>query len=149
MNPTGVVLLVTAIVGALLGTAGFVISILAFLRDRPKLKVTLQWDFVEMGGDPNEKMGFVRVANVGRRPAFLSIVSLELPKGYRNTHEVLLESVPGKPLPEGGAPASFRIRYEGLVQYKKDWAQIRAVAEDTSGKSWFSKHSKKMPSWAK
>jgi len=148
MMPNEIVALVTGIVGAVLGTAGFVISVLAFLRDRPKLKVTLNWDFALLGGDPNQKIGVVKVANVGRRPAFLSIVSLELPKGYRNTHEVLMDSVPGKELPEGGAPASFKLPYDGLEQYKKDWSRIRAMAQDTSGKSWYSDYPKKVPSWA-
>lgn len=149
MTPNEIVALVTGIVGAVLGTAGFVISVLTFLRDRPKLKVTLNWDFALLGGDPDRRIGVVRVANIGRRPAFLSIVSLELPKGHRNTHEVLLESVPGKELPEGGAPASFQLEYRGLEQYKKGWAEIRAMAQDTSGKSWYSDYPKKMPSWAR
>ena len=33
-----------AIIGMVLGTAGFVTSLLNYLRDRPKVKVTLKWD---------------------------------------------------------------------------------------------------------
>jgi hypothetical protein len=88
------VALVTGIIGALLGTAGFVIAILAFLRDRLELRVTLQWDMA-MVGNPERKIGVVRVANVGRRPVYVGSVSLELPKGYSNTHPVLSASGSG------------------------------------------------------
>jgi hypothetical protein len=33
-----------AMVGMVLGTAGFVMSVMNYLRDRPKVKVFLKWD---------------------------------------------------------------------------------------------------------
>ena len=36
-----------SILGMVLGTAGFTISVLNYLRDRPQVKVTLQWNMVD------------------------------------------------------------------------------------------------------
>ena len=147
MKATEIVSLVTAIVGAMLGTAGFVISVLAFLRDRPRLKVCLQWDMAEIG-NPTNKIGVVRVANIGRRAVYISAVALELPKGSEHTHLVLNDSLRGNRLEEGGAEATFPVKYDGLSKYKAKWNRIRAMAEDTAGKKYYSAYPDKKPSWA-
>jgi hypothetical protein len=148
MKPVEIVSLVTGILGALLGTAGFVISILAYLRDRPRLRVTLQWDMAIAGGNPDTKIGIVSVANVGRRPSYAVMASLVLPKGYHYTHEALMESIPGRQLVEGGTPATFTVNYDGLGQYKRDWRKIRVMVQDSAGKQYYSNYPKKKPSWA-
>jgi hypothetical protein len=147
MNTIQVVSIVTAIVGAMLGSAGFALSILAFRRDRPKLVVTLQWDMA-LVGNPETKIGLVRVTNTGRRPAYLAIVALQLPKGFKYDHLALMDSIPGKKLEEGGAPAVYQVTYAGMEVYKRVWNKIRAMAEDSSGKKYHSKYPKRKPSWA-
>jgi hypothetical protein len=111
------------------------LSIMAFRRDRPQLKVTLQWDMA-MVGDPDKRIGLVRVTNTGRRPAYLGIVALQLPKGFRYDHLALMDSVRGKKLEEGGEPAVYQVTYNGMDQYKQVWSKIRAMAEDSSGKKY-------------
>src|SRR5437879_1130780 len=97
-----------AIVGMVLGTAGFVMSLINYLRDRPRAKVFLKWD-TALVGDASKQMGIVRVTNVGRRPIYISVAALQVPKGYRYSHLILKESMPGKKLSEGDAPATFLV----------------------------------------
>jgi hypothetical protein len=55
-----------AVIGMVLGTAGFVMGLMNYLRDKPRIKVSVNWNMVEVRTDV--KKGMVVVANVGRRP---------------------------------------------------------------------------------
>jgi hypothetical protein len=137
-----------AMVGMVLGTAGFVMSLMNYLRDRPKVKVTLKWDLTT---DGKNRMGFVRVTNVGRRPIYISLAALEVPTGFRHTHLILKESMPGRKLSEGDAPATFSVNYDDLAQYSKHWRKVRGYVEDSAGGKYVSKKLPKsdIPSWTK
>ena len=137
----------TAILAALLGTAGFVISILAFLRDRPRIRVALNWD-LESVDHQGVRIGVVSVTNIGRRAIYVGAVALELPKQHRYNALLLMESISGKRLGEGDPPAKFMVNYDGLSQYKADWSRVRAFAEDSAGKKYYSEYPDKKPSWA-
>jgi hypothetical protein len=145
-NASQVIAIVTGILGAMLGSAGLAISILNYLRDKLRLKVILQWDMTVL--ETGAKLGIVRVTNVGRRPAHLGIVALALPPKYKHSHLILNDSIKGTQLDEGGAPATFMVTYEKMDQYKADWHKIRAMAEDSTGKAYFSEYPQKRPSWA-
>ena len=83
---------ITAVTGAFTGIAALVLSLTNYLRDSPKIKVTLLWDMTVTDNpqyDRNKLWGLVTVANVGRRPIYVRIANLKLPKGYKNTHLVL------------------------------------------------------------
>jgi hypothetical protein len=147
MGVSQVVSLVTGILGAVLGSAALAVSILTYLRDRPKLKVTLLWDMTDTA--TGKQMGLVRVTNVGRRAAHLGAVALVLPSKYEHSHLLLGDAVKGKRLEEGDAPAPFLVNYDGLAQYKSDWKKIRACAEDSAGRSYYSEYPTKKPSWAR
>ncbi len=70
----------TALVGVVIGTAGFVISLLNYFRDRPKVIVILGWNYVSTDEDDLEKTwSVVTVTNVGRRPIFVSHAHLTYP----------------------------------------------------------------------
>ncbi|HEY4960628.1 MAG TPA: hypothetical protein VII29_07220 [Terriglobales bacterium] len=146
MNTPQVISLVTGILGAILGSAALAVSISTDLRDRPQLKVLLQWDMAEL--NTGRKMGLVRVTNIGRRPAHVGIVALVLPEKYEHSHLTLNQSIQGERLEEGDRPEGFIVNYDGLAQYKAGWNKIRAMAEDSTGKVYYSDFPKKKPSWA-
>lgn len=140
---------VAALVGMVLGTAGFVMSVMNYLRDRPRVKVALQWDMSDVVS--GRKSGVVRVTNVGRRPVHIGAVALQVPKGFDHTHLVLKKSMPGQTLSEGDPPAGFLVDYAGLEKYAKNWRDLRAYAEDSTGAKYISKKLPRanVPSWAK
>jgi hypothetical protein len=138
---------VAATLGMVLGTAGFIMGVLNYLRDRPKIKVTLKWDMTEVR--TSAVMGLLTVTNVGRRPIYISVAALKLPKGFRYTHLILKQSMQGTKLSEGDAPATFLIDHAKLTQYSKQWRKVRGYAEDTAGKKYVSKKVPRssVPSW--
>jgi hypothetical protein len=140
---------VAAIIGMVLGTAGFVTSVLSYFRDRPVVKVTLKWNMQQAG---TEKVsGVVRVTNLGRRPVFIGAVALLVPKGFKDSHLLLMESIPGKKLSEGDGPAGYLVNYDGLEKYAEKWRDVRGSAEDSAGRTYVSKKlpERDIPSWAK
>jgi hypothetical protein len=141
---------VAALLGMVLGTAGFVISLRNYLRDRPKVKLTLQWDMAQVGQQAN-KIGVLRVTNIGRRPIHISVAALTVPKGFKYSHLILAESMPGTKLFEGDAPATFSINYKDLAQYSKHWRKVRGYVADSTGRKYYSKKLPKspIPSWVK
>lgn len=147
MNGIQIISLVTAILGAVLGTAGLTISILAFLRDRPSISVVLRWD-LESAERPGFRVGLVSVTNIGRRAVYIGAVALELPKHSDYKALLLKGSIPGTRLGEGDPPAKFMVSYDKLEKYKSDWYRIRAFAEDSAGKKYYSRFTGSKPSWA-
>jgi hypothetical protein len=148
MNATQVISLITAILGAVLGSAALAVSMMTYLRDKPKLKVLLQWDMTET--QLGTMMGLVRVTNIGRRPVHLGIVALEIAPETKckHGHLILNDSIKGKRLDEGDKPEAFIVNYNQMVEYKDHWDKIRALAEDSTGKKYYSDYPKKKPSWA-
>jgi hypothetical protein len=140
---------VAALLGMLLGTAGFVVSIMTYLRDRPRVVVNLKWDMTQVG--TNTLMGIVRVTNKGRRPIHISVVALKVPDGFRHSHLVLKDSIAGKKLEEGDGPAGYLVNYDGLATYSANWRDVRAYVEDSAGGKYLSTKlpQSEMPSWAK
>jgi hypothetical protein len=140
---------IAAGVGMVLGTAGFVMSLMNYLRDRPRVKVTLKWDLTEV--NTGRKSGVVKVANVGRRPVHIGAVALQVPKGFKDTHLLLRDSIPGRTLSEGDPPAGFLVNCDGLEQYAKVWRDVRGYAEDSAGGKYLSEKlpETEVPSWAK
>jgi hypothetical protein len=146
---------ITALTGAFTGIAALVLSITNYLRDNPRVRVTLLWDMSITENpryDRNKLWGLVSVANVGRRPIYVKIANLKLPKGNKNSHLILNEGIAGKSLAEGDAPAVFIASQDGMREYAKDWRKIRAAVYDSAGREYLSpkKTSKDaVPSWAK
>jgi hypothetical protein len=151
MTPAEPITIASAIIGMMLGTAGFVISLFNYLRDRPNVRVCLNWDWKVTDSllyDPTKYWGIVSVTNVGRRPVFITSVALRLPKRYTPSWLLLGESIPGKKLSEGDPPATFMSTQERMEEYSGDWRKIRAVAFDSAGKRYISKPVRARPSWA-
>ena len=146
---------ITALTGAFTGIAALVLSITNYLRDNPKVTVTLSWDMSVTDNpryDRNKLWGLVNVSNVGRRPIYIRIANLKLPKGHKHSHLVLSEGIAGRRLAEGDAPAVFIVSQDGLQEYAKDWHKIRAAVYDSAGREYLSskrKSNNSAPSWAK
>lgn len=141
---------VTALGALIFGVAGFVLSVVNYLRDRAKIVVTLQWDMKL--STTGELAGIVSVSNTGRRPAYVSHAALKMPKGAMNSHIILVDSIGGTKLEEGAAPLIYIVRYdEALYDERNHWKGIRAQISDTTGKEWISKRisSEKEPSWVR
>jgi hypothetical protein len=69
-----------SILGMVFGTAGLVLGVLNYLRDRAKVKVTLRWKMQNV--QTGETRGLIRVTNVGRRPVFISLVGSRTAEGF-------------------------------------------------------------------
>ena len=127
---------VAAILGMILGTAGFVMSLMNYLRDQARVRVILLWDMTDT--HTLEKFGFVRVTNIGRRPVFISCVALELPKGFGHSGLMLMNTIGGKRLAEGEELLNEPINYDSIAKYSSGWKRIRAYAIDSTGKKYYS-----------
>ncbi len=145
---------IATVVGVTLGFCGFVLGLLNHYRDRAKVKVTLLWDMnvTENPTYDSRKMWcIIQIANIGRRPIYVSHAALKVPKGYTAEYEAIMEGIPGKKLSEGDKPLQYTVSQEGLEQYAADWREIRAQVSDTTGKEWISEKlpRTRKPSWAK
>lgn len=149
---------VTALLGLVAGVTGTVLGVLNFLRDRAAVEVSLQWDMSVTPGteyDVNKKWGVITVANIGRRPIFVSHVAIRLPKkaaikgGY--SHLVIPSSITGKTLTEGSPAERYVLTQDGLEEYAAHWRGLVAQVSDTRGREWKSKKLRRdqRPSWAK
>jgi len=140
---------IATIISLILGASGLALSIANYFRDKPKLLINLQWDMSSTDINNKDLFGVVSVANVGRRPVFISHVAIVLPKGYPHKTLLLTETIYGKKLCEGDQPERFLINQHGLSEYSKDWHKLYAVIYDPSGKGWKSNKVAKenKPSW--
>jgi hypothetical protein len=141
-----------SVVGLVFGVSGFVLGVLNYLRDRHKVVVSLQWDLditEGSGYDHTKKWGLIRVTNVGRRPTYVSHVALKLPKGYNHSHLVIMGGIAGKKLTEGDPSEAYVVEQACMEQYAKDWKNIVAQVNDSTGKTWCSEKPKanQIPSW--
>ena len=133
-----VLTLTASIVGMVLGTAGFVMSLLSYLRDRPRVRVSLNLNMLEPRS--KEIAGMDVVTNEGRRPIFVSGVAI-LPPGAspdRGTHLLVDDSIKGHKLGEGDPPYKCLVNKSAFLSYQSRWREIRAYAEDSVGRKYFS-----------
>lgn len=140
------------LVGIIIGISGFILSLTNYLRDRPKVKLSLQWDLnVTPGGesDSSRKWGLLVITNIGRRPVFVSHASLKLPKESKVSHLLFTKNIAGQKLSEGDPPIIIPIDYVKLDEYSNKWYKIQAQVTDSTGKEWLSKKigKKIVPSW--
>jgi len=134
-----------SILGMVLGTAGFTVSVLNYLRDCPKVKVLLQWNMTD--SRTGVIKGLVRVTNVGRRPVFIGAAAIQVEGGATY---LLSDAIPGTKLQEGDKPAGYFVNHDGMAQHFGEWRKVRAFVEDSTGKKYWSKYpskSDKPPAW--
>lgn len=146
------VTLITAICGAVFGFAALLLNLASFLRDRARLVVTLAWDqritgtpTVPLTYDPRKLYGVAGVTNVGRRPAYLATVALQLPD---RCEPILGQSFKETRLAEGDPPALYLVDPDPIAKYAAVWDQVRVIATDSSGQTYKSRKVRRRPSWA-
>jgi hypothetical protein len=133
---------IAAILGMILGTAGLVISILNYLRDRPCVKVNVQWNVTSP--DFPEPYCIIHITNTGRRPVFIMYVAFELPPGSSEPYLLLNATgermlAEGKRLSEGDPPLVCTIANSKLTSYLNGSTQLRACAKDSTGRMYYAK----------
>lgn len=136
---------ITAILGVVFGTGGLVLGVLNHLRDRPRIKVHLQWNMEIRDDSPGQaegECGLITVTNAGRRPAWISHACLILPKSHKNHLLLLRDSIRGRKLSEGDPPAMFVVPHTTQNEYSKDLKRIRAQVSDSTGQAYLSKYPK-------
>jgi len=140
----------TAIAGLVFGVIGSVLGVMSFVRDRAALSVSLQWDMGVIAGYPgvpDRRVGVVVVRHVGRRPLFVTNVSIST--GGR-VHLLLRNSLEGIRMEEGSRPLILEVEQDDLEQYARNWWLLRAEVQDATGRVWRSPMLQgKVPSWAK
>lgn len=152
---------VTALIGMLTGVTGLTVSLMNYLRDRPNLSVSLNWDMESVGGpfpDGSTMMGIVNVTNVGRRTVCYSHVHLVHEPLRRRfwlfgpmlrRHFLIIKGGLGSvTLKEGDPSQQVLVTQKGMEKYAADWRFVRAAVQDSTGKYWYSPKPKNPPSWA-
>lgn len=143
----------TAVFGLVFGLLGSLLGLSNYLRDRPRVSVNLLWDMTVTDNpqyDPSKHWGVIQVANIGRRPVYISSVILEVPFDNRKEEFLIEESLQGFRLSEGDPPKVFIISQDNMHRAKSIWKEVRASVRDVTGKVYQSKLSTKAlaPSWA-
>lgn len=129
-----------AIYGAVLSTAALLWKIYNNLQDKPKIKVTAEFGFLDFGKKPSETQLIITAVNKGKRSVYLSSV------GLRSGKENLIKLHPvGLPCKlEGGGSHSEWFEAEKLKDRKFNFAWYR----DATGKLHRSKDiSKKLETY--
>ena len=147
---------ITAIVGVLLGISSFILALLNYRRDRPKLLVSLRWDAITVCDQEGRQAtyGQIYLTNSGRRPIYVTAAGIEYDppnaSWYRRTQ--LQGKVRGRKLAEGDPPLSLVVNAtEPGVDLLNDrccyWREFRAFAEDSNGQRYYSEKTTQRPSW--
>ena len=108
---------INAVLGILFGLSALILAIINYRRDNPRVIVNLAWDMsmIEVGGGPqdtNKLHGAITVTNTGRRPIYLSHVSLKLPN---KEYLLLKEGITGQKLSEGDPPRTFTVSHDQII----------------------------------
>lgn len=134
----------TALSGALLGAAGFAVGAANYIRDRPRLRVTLQFDMEGYGNLTNSgPWVVVSIANTGRRPIYVSHVGLrpasrwKRPPKYKTLF--VWGSQEGRRLQEGDPPWTVPgSQDEAVAAFTKRCRRVRAFVIDSAGRIYHS-----------
>jgi len=158
--------LAISIIGLVIGTAGFILGVLNYRRDRAVVKVSLEWDVslalrgIPFPGtfDPNRPCGVISVTNIGRRPVYITQVGIGhwIGKDPRLKSSIsddsflmaISDSVEGAKLGEGDPPRRYAVSQSGLETWGHCWRGVRAYVKDSTGKFYSSPPAENRPSWA-
>lgn len=141
----------TAITGLVIATISLTLSVLNYRRDAYRLDVSLNWDMKPFGNttlDSTKSYGLITVRNTGRRTVFFSHPHLQLLGrkklfifGERIIDKQFIsrDTLEEVTIKEGDPPKRYPVKSGEFVEYSKRWKDVRAVAIDARGKSYYSK----------
>ena len=138
---------ILAIFGAVSGATGTYLGIQSYRRDKAKVEVFLQWDMsTDPPQDNDEKVGVLRISNIGRRPVYLSHAHLRASR--QQNPLILAETIAGFKIGEADPPKIIAVPQKGLLQFSQNWEQVEVVITDTAGNNYVSNRTSEKPSWA-
>jgi hypothetical protein len=137
MTLSEMVALIASFVGMGTGIAGLTLSIINFRQDRPKLWVTVKPNMRALNAkdyDSTKDYMVIELVNIGRRPAYLSMVAGLVPDG-RN---FLVNDAIRKPqkIGEGDPPAQFLVDQSDLNAYREKWPGVYILARTADGRQY-------------
>jgi hypothetical protein len=142
----------SSLIGVITGPLGLMVALLVSFRDRAKVRVTLLFDMVPEGApQASNRIGVIRIHNVGRRSVYLDLPHLIIPYWARkrfNTAFLLPCSGTGVTIAEGGAPHLISLPQADLTKYAEIWPYIRAAVVDAAGRTHYSAWPTEKPTWA-
>jgi hypothetical protein len=145
---------ILSLIGAITGPTGTVVSLLVYFRDRAKVRVVLRFDMQGFGGVPEvpDKYFAVRIFNIGRRPIYLDLAHIVLPRWARKqvgvTHFLLSSGVQGVKIAEGDPPHVIPTKQRELAKFPALWPYMRAGVVDAAGRQYYSDWPTFKPEWA-
>ncbi len=138
---------ILAVFGAVSGAIGTFLGILSYRRDKANVEVFLQWDMnTDPPQDNDDKVGVLRISNIGRRPVYLSHAYVRASR--QQNPLILAETISGFKIGEADPPKIIAVPQKGLSQFSKNWDQVEVVITDTAGNNYVSNRASKKPSWA-
>jgi hypothetical protein len=137
---------VATLIGVVTGTAALSLSILNFLRDRAALHVDVRLNMLVKNQnqyDETKDHAVITVTNIGRRPAFISIVGLLFPDG---TNCILSDIFYNpKQAKEGEAPCQFLCEQDMLENFNSIWPGVFCFVRTSTGQQYRSKFLSDIP----
>lgn len=135
-----------ALIGAVTGPAGLIVSLLTYLRDRPRLWVSMMPDMKVQNSptyDSTKRYLVVTVSNIGRRPEYVEVVALLQPDGtsgtiadvFFNPNEVY----------EGKAPAKYLIDQSSISGFSSHWPGVAVLVRTSSGRQYRARYLQQAP----
>ena len=153
---------VGTVIGIVVGSSALILSLMNHLRDKAKVRINVVWDLNVTDGkekyvraqfpgitekqlgtildrfraNPKKRYAVVTVANIGRRPIFVSHAGFRIPKGRGADYELFSEMIAGITLKEGDPPVRIVEDQVGLEKYSDQWSDMVVEITDSSGKAW-------------
>jgi hypothetical protein len=135
---------IAAIAGLVFGFTGFVLGILNYRRDRPKLIVRLSWTTSILVDHARRQvqLGRIYITNAGRRPVYITAAGVE---EYYSTYTMIrrrnLKKTSGRRLAEGDPPIILVVpnspeMADSFIERAAVWREIRAFVEDSTGRRY-------------
>jgi hypothetical protein len=138
---------VTGLCGAILGAAGFTLSLVNARRDRSKLRIRLTFNNVQFAygvrGSDDQLWVAVHIANTGRRPVFVSHVGIVPASRWTRRRDrrklLIFGSEGGHRVQEGDAPWIVPGKQdEAVIAFVRRYGSVRAFVLDAEARTLLS-----------